>query len=47
MAFKLVGVTGFEPATLRPPDVYSTELSYTPISDVAKLALFIHFIVKF
>mgnify|MGYP006990011204 CR=1 FL=1 len=25
-----VGVTGFEPATTRPPDVYSTGLSYTP-----------------
>ena len=27
----LVGVTGFEPAATRPPDVYSTGLSYTPI----------------
>ena len=25
-----VGTTGFEPATTRPPDVYSTELSYVP-----------------
>ena len=27
-----VGVTGFEPATTRPPDVDSTGLSYAPIS---------------
>ena len=27
---KNVGTTGFEPATTRPPDVYSTELSYVP-----------------
>ena len=26
----LVGMTGFEPATTRPPDVYSTGLSYIP-----------------
>jgi hypothetical protein len=25
-----VGVTGFEPATTRPPDVYATGLRYTP-----------------
>ena len=25
-----VGMTGFEPATTRPPDVYSTGLSYIP-----------------
>ena len=37
LSFKLnsltltVGVTGFEPATTRPPDVYSTGLSYAPI----------------
>ena len=27
----LVGMTGFEPATTRPPDVYSTKLSYIPL----------------
>lgn len=27
----VVGATGFEPATTRPPDVYSTKLSYAPI----------------
>ena len=27
-----VGVTGFEPATLRPPDVYATGLRHTPNS---------------
>lgn len=27
-----VGMTGFEPATTRPPDVYSTGLSYIPLS---------------
>ena len=26
-----VGVTGLEPATSRPPDAYSNQLSYTPI----------------
>ena len=26
-----VGVTGFEPATTRPPGVYATGLRYTPI----------------
>ncbi len=26
----LVGMTGFEPATTRPPGVYSTGLSYIP-----------------
>ena len=26
----VVGTTGFEPATTRPPDVYSTGLSYVP-----------------
>ena len=26
-----VGVTGFEPATTRPPDVYATGLRYHPI----------------
>ena len=28
---KIVGVTGFEPATTRPPDVYATGLRYIPI----------------
>ena len=26
-----VGMTGFEPATLRPPDVYATRLRHIPI----------------
>jgi hypothetical protein len=26
----IVGVTGFEPATTRPPDVYATGLRHTP-----------------
>ena len=26
-----VGVTGLEPATSRPPDAYSNQLSYTPV----------------
>ncbi len=26
-----VGVTGFEPATTHPPDVYATGLRHTPI----------------
>ena len=30
-AFYFVGMTGFEPATTRPPDAYSTELSYIPL----------------
>ena len=30
-AVPLVGMTGFEPATTRPPDVYSTGLSYIPL----------------
>jgi hypothetical protein len=28
---KIVGVTGFEPATTRPPDVYATGLRHTPM----------------
>ena len=28
----LVGMTGFEPATTRPPGVYSTGLSYIPFT---------------
>ena len=27
----IVGMTGFEPATLRPPDVYATRLRHIPI----------------
>ncbi len=30
-----VGMTGFEPATTRPPDAYSTGLSYIPSSEFA------------
>ena len=30
-------MTGFEPATTRPPDVYSTGLSYIPKNDGAKV----------
>lgn len=33
----MVGMTGFEPATTRPPDEYSTGLSYIPISAVANV----------
>ena len=29
--FMFVGMTGFEPATTRPPDAYSTGLSYIPL----------------
>ena len=29
--FKIVGTTGFEPATTRPPGAYSTGLNYVPI----------------
>ena len=28
-----VGMTGFEPATLRPPDVYATGLRHIPNQD--------------
>ena len=31
MKLPFVGVTGFEPATTRPPDVYATGLRHTPI----------------
>lgn len=34
--FSVVGMTGFEPATTRPPDVYSTGLSYIPRMQVQK-----------
>ena len=30
---KLVGTTGFEPATTCPPDKYATKLRYAPIID--------------
>ncbi len=30
LAFFFVGMTGFEPATTRPPDVYATGLRYIP-----------------
>jgi hypothetical protein len=36
-----VGVTGFEPATTRPPDVYATGLRHTPME-----AIFILFTAK-
>ena len=29
--WQIVGMTGFEPATTRPPDVYATGLRYIPI----------------
>jgi hypothetical protein len=32
-----VGMTGFEPATTRPPDEYSTGLSYIPIFGAANI----------
>ncbi len=35
---KFVGMTGFEPATTRPPDVYATGLRYIPIFISAKIA---------
>ncbi len=34
----VVGMTGFEPATTRPPDVYSTKLSYIPLLKSPALA---------
>ncbi len=30
----LVGMTGFEPATTRPPDVYATGLRYIPLKQM-------------
>ena len=39
----LVGVTGLEPATSRPPDAYSNQLSYTPIL-WRKQEAFLHFL---
>ena len=38
-AFFFVGMTGFEPATTRPPDAYSTGLSYIPLYCDAKVML--------
>ncbi len=29
--WQIVGMTGFEPATTRPPDVYATGLRYIPM----------------
>lgn len=37
----IVGMTGFEPATLRPPDVYATRLRHIPNNAVAKLTFYI------
>ncbi len=37
-----VGVTGFEPATTRPPDVYATGLRHTPIQE-GKFRTFLNF----
>ncbi len=39
-----VGVTGLEPATSRPPDAYSNQLSYTPFFSKAmqSYALFLN-----
>ncbi len=37
--FGLVGMTGFEPATTRPPGEYSTGLSYIPIFAVVNIWL--------
>ena len=34
--FRLVGVTGFEPATTRPPDVYSNRAELHPDSFVKR-----------
>ena len=34
--FRLVGVTGFEPATTRPPDVYSNRTELRPDSFVKR-----------
>lgn len=39
---KIVGVTGFEPATTRPPDVYATGLRHTPIQG-SKFRTFLNF----
>ena len=33
MKFNKVGMTGFEPATPRPPGVYATRLRHIPIID--------------
>ncbi len=37
---KLVGMTGLEPATTRPPDVYANQLRYIPIDAPNRLLRF-------
>ena len=37
--FRLVGVTGFEPATTRPPDVYSNRTELRPDSATEAVSL--------
>ena len=32
-----VGMTGFEPATTRPPDVYATGLRYIPMAQTYRI----------
>ena len=39
LRFDYVGMTGFEPATTRPPGEYSTGLSYIPISAAVNIWL--------
>ena len=36
LGFSLVGMTGFEPATPRPPGVYATRLRHIPIYGVQR-----------
>ncbi len=36
-------MTGFEPATLRPPDVYATRLRHIPIFEVQIKGLIFYF----
>ena len=36
----LVGMTGFEPATTRPPDVYATGLRYIPMGTKLGISFF-------
>ncbi len=38
----VVGTTGFEPATTRPPDVCATGLRYVPKKQVANVRQIIH-----
>ena len=40
LPFAFVGMTGLEPATSRPPDVYSTGLSYIPFFDFLVLQIY-------